>query len=96
MVNDILIDSGFDLAVVGGDLVVGQADGQHINLILQTGKGEWPEAVWLGVGLADGLLDEGELGELRGELSRQLSLDGGTLRRFENVEGQIKVVGDYL
>jgi hypothetical protein len=50
--NDLLLDATYDLAIgPGGDLLVGESDAQHLDLLLQTFPGEWRADPLVGIGL---------------------------------------------
>lgn len=49
---DLLLDDGYDLAIgPDGDLLVGESDAQHLDLLLQTSAGDWRADPLVGIGL---------------------------------------------
>jgi hypothetical protein len=73
--NDILLETFFDLLIRSGDFVIGESTRQHQQLLLLTEKGEWKEDPRVSVGSQNWLLDE-RSGEYRSEVKRQFERDG--------------------
>lgn len=48
-VNDILIDSNYELIFKDGDLFIDKSDKQHCSFVIKSAKGEWKESALLGV-----------------------------------------------
>lgn len=83
MPNDVLLDTDFDLRIVDGDLVVGEASRQHQQLLLLIEKGELREFPTRGIGLMGWTLDDNP-GDLNGEIKRQYEADGMTVRQVKS------------
>ncbi len=77
--SDILLDENYDLAISGGDFVVGESDDQHIALLLLTAQGEWRQSPLTGVNLLryqSGPMDTAGRAALQRERAIQLERDG--------------------
>jgi hypothetical protein len=80
--NDFLLDADYNLQIEDGDFVMGAADLQHVQLLIDTHKGEWKQYPLTGFGkerLINGVVD----GAIRREIQQQLEADGWRLRRFD-------------
>ena len=74
--QDFLLDAGGDLLVQGGDLLIGASGTQEIRALLASYRGNWRQTPYVGVGIADELLDDGNLTALQQDIISQLTLDG--------------------
>jgi hypothetical protein len=92
--TDILLDGSFDLAFADGDLSVGESTLQHQQLLLLSAKGEWREFPTRGVNLRSWLLNE-QAGNLNGEIKREFTADGMTVKSVNARGGKINVVAAY-
>lgn len=86
--NDFLLDNDFDLKFINGDLVLGDAEKQHQQLLLLTTKGEIREFPVRGVGLRNWLLED-NAGSINGAIKREFEADGMTVE-------SIRTIGDKL
>lgn len=73
--NDILIDTGNDLDIQGGDLVLGESTLQNQQLLLACNKGDFKENPTVCVGVAAWLKDDDQDGML-GEIKKEFEKDG--------------------
>jgi hypothetical protein len=94
--NDFLLDTDLNMVVANGDLAVGVANEQHMELLLVTQKGAWKENPLVGVGLDNYLLDNDVSGMLA-EVRAQWQNDGVILERlfFDEVNKKIEFDGNY-
>lgn len=79
IVNDILLDDDFDLLIKNGDLVIGDADEQHLQLIVLLEPGQIRYSPLTGIGISKKLLSPLTLSkqdQIRREAYLQLELDG--------------------
>lgn len=78
--TDLLLDDSGDLAIsAAGDLLAGESDQQHVELLLRTSQGEWRQSPLVGIGLVRYLLAPyGSLqaAALSREVAVQLEQDG--------------------
>jgi hypothetical protein len=87
--TDILLDADYDLAIERGDLVAGESDAQHLELLLQTNQGEWRQDPLVGVGLGRYLSSPygpQQAAELTRTLSIQLERDGYSILELDLAE----------
>lgn len=87
--QDFLLDENWDLLIENGDLIIGNANQQHIALIVVTGPGHWKENPFLGFNAA---LYEGSNTnptEMRTNLSEQLQSDNNVLNQLTVSNGFI-------
>ncbi len=84
LATDLLLDDTYDLALSPtGDLAGGEADDQHVALLLLTNQGDWRADPLVGIGLRrhqSGPLGQAEQAQLQRELSVQLQRDGYQVR----------------
>lgn len=82
MPNDILLDDDFDLLLLNGDMVIGEATRQHQALLLLTSPGELREFPMRGVGLQHWLLDDTAKGDVTRRIKQEFEADGMTVVRI--------------
>ena len=73
--TDILLTDGYAFETENGDFKTGDAQAQHIRLLLDTAKGDWAQSPLTGVALVkwlNGRLD----GRLEREIQLQMEADG--------------------
>ncbi len=83
MRKDLLLDDDFDLLISNGDLVVGESDTQHKQLILMSAPGEWRQHPLLGCNLKLWLnapLDSERIVKMKSTINKQLESDGYVLK----------------
>lgn len=79
MTTDLLLTADYDLAFAGGDLAVGESDGQHLGLLMLSSPGEWRTNPLVGIGLRryqNAPLGPAQVAELQREVTIQLVRDG--------------------
>lgn len=79
IVNDILLDDDFDLRWENGDFVIGDADEQHLQLIMLLEKGQIAYKPLIGLGISKQLnspLSTAQKDKVRRETFIQLEMDG--------------------
>lgn len=86
--QDLLIDEDFNLALSGGDLVIGNSDVQHKELLLICTKGAFKENPAACVGLWSYLESE-DPAELIAEVKTQFKGDGMEVKRVEIIDGKL-------
>lgn len=81
--TDFLLDSATgDLMVRNGDLVVGESDGQHLDLMIIGPRGSWKDDIMKGVGIGKYVNAQNvakNRDKVNGEIRLQLELDGWNL-----------------
>lgn len=76
---DVLLDTGLDLAIEGGDFVVGDAEEQHQQLILIANKGSFRQSPLTGVNIAEYIktgFTQVQIDALRQKIRLQFQYDG--------------------
>ena len=78
--QDLLIDTNYDLIVLNGDLSFGESTRQEIDLICATNKRDWGQDPSIGLGFVNYINapDTGNSRDLQVELRKQLGADGLT------------------
>lgn len=92
--NDILLDSGFDLMIGNGDLATGNSDLQHQQLLLACNKGDFKENPAVCVGAAGWLKDEDESG-LLAEVKKEFEKDGLEVKEVIMTDGKLNIDANY-
>ncbi len=92
--TDILIDATGDLAISGGDLVVGDSLNQRVALLLSLNKGEMKQHPLTGVGIDDMLLNE-TTAAVKNEIRQQLKRDGLRLKKIIVENDKLYIDADY-
>lgn len=80
--QDFLLADDGDLRFADGDLVIGASGTQEIRAILVSYRGNWLRTPFVGVGISDELLNDGNLAALQQDIISQLTLDGFTNARI--------------
>lgn len=75
MRNDILLDADNDFVITENDVTLGESDGQHGRLIIDTQKGDWTQFPQTGVGIVQYLKGAFD-GEARRNVRLQMQGDG--------------------
>jgi hypothetical protein len=86
--TDILLDENYEILFENGDFKVGDSEGQHIKLLLDTFKGDWTQNPTTGIGLIrwkNGRMDA----RFERECQLQFTADGLT-------DLKIKVINDTI
>lgn len=95
MTQDILLDNTHELLITNGDLVLGESDQQHIDLLLLTEKGEWKQSALTGIGIrryAKTRFGLKERTELAKTINLQLEYDGYANKKAQiNENGKITI-----
>ncbi|MEH0154683.1 hypothetical protein V6R21_19070 [Limibacter armeniacum] len=73
--KDILLDEDHNPQIINGDFVVGESDEQHIELLMQSAKGDWRESPVLGVEAINHREGNSKI-SLKRDIERNLELDG--------------------
>lgn len=73
--DDFILEDSGDLLIRNGDFVIGNADGQHENDILQTVPGEYKINPQVGCDLGRFLKSNTSESEIKNVVKRQLELD---------------------
>ncbi len=93
MMIDILLED-FDLKIVDGDFVLGDATSQHQEHILLARKGNYKQYPEVGCDLANWLLDDQSPEDLAREIRAQFIADGQTVRSI-SVTDKISIDASY-
>jgi hypothetical protein len=94
-VSDLLLDENLDLAIKGGDVVLGESTLQHQVLLLLSNKGEWRESPVVGVGLNNHLLNELPDDELRQVIRKEFERDGLQVGTIDLIDGLPRIEASY-
>jgi hypothetical protein len=92
--RDFLIDVDFDLLLSSGDLVIGQSDLQHQELLLLIEKGTNKEFPTRGVGIQTQILDE-KAEVLKSRIKREFELDGMKVKKIKITNGEFQLEAHY-
>lgn len=92
--QDLLIDDGFELKLSGGDLVIGNSDVQHKELLLVCTKGSFKENPAACVGLW-GYLEAEDPAEMIAEVKTQFKGDGMEVKRVDIIDGKLLLEAEY-
>ena len=76
MAADILLDASGDLAIINGDLVIGESDSQNIIDIIESFAGAWKQFPQVGVGVITFLNSINGAAALEAAIKTQLTADG--------------------
>lgn len=87
--EDLILDSNFDLEIKDGDLVIGKSDAQHLALLLESNQGEWKHNFLFGINLREELLNDSNITSIRHKIERQVKDDGGTVNKLEFVKSNL-------
>lgn len=87
---DILVDDTNDLAIVNGDLLVGDATVQHIRHIVVAAPGEYKYAPLLGCAASENLNGKVD-GSFRRTVRLQLESDGFRVRDIRSTTSTLAV-----
>lgn len=73
--KDLLLNDSFDLLVKNGDLVIGDSNVQHQNILLLSQPGSFKENPDIGVGIENYLMDDDSAG-LKDKVREEFTKDG--------------------
>ena len=93
-VYDILLDDSDDVAIAGGDFVMGESTAQHQKRLVLDNAGEYKEHPTVGVGAFD-WLDADSIDDLAAEIARQFAVDGMTVTSVKLVNGVIETDANF-
>ncbi len=94
--QDILLDENYDLSITPtGDFAVGFSDEQHIDLILESGKGDWRQNPQVGVNIRQLLAEDQTPTFLKHEIQKQLEVDGARVERIDFLNGKLQIKAKY-
>lgn len=82
-VQDFLNDDNGDLKIAGGDFLVGDSDGQHIEDIFQSFVGWWKQSPQVGIGISLYLNTSGTQQALEQSIKLQLQADGYSINSLK-------------
>ncbi len=93
--KDLLLNEAGDLSIINGDLVIGDSDEQHREIILITQPGSFKESPDVGVGLENFLNDASD--ELAQTVKEQFAKDGNKNIdvSYDNLTGQLNYNAEY-
>ena len=93
---DLVLDASDDLAVVGGDFVLGECTLQNQRLLVLTEKGDWKSDPSLGVG-AMSFLENDHAQDLARAISKEFAKDGMRVQRVVVLpDGKIQSNAEYI
>lgn len=93
--NDILLDINYDLQIENGDLVTGNSDEQHQQLLLVCNKGDFKENPTICVGVERWLKDEDDVSGLLGEIKSEFEKDGMKVNSVLLTDGKLDIDASY-
>ncbi|MDJ0363565.1 hypothetical protein QMK33_00255 [Hymenobacter sp. H14-R3] len=94
-VFDLLLNADLDLAIEGGDLVIGESTEQHQQLLMLTEKGEWRERPFVGAGINTMLLDDAPAAAIIQAIQSQMELDGQVVTHLALIDDRVELIGYY-
>jgi hypothetical protein len=95
MRQDFLLDADGDIKIVNGDLIIGESDQQHVELLLSTSPNDWKENPVTGAAMIKSL--GGNLsGFAKRNVAVQLEADGYAVNSIEENENGINVTARIL
>lgn len=86
--QDLLFDTDFEMQITNGDLVIGNSDLQHKEMLLICSKGAFKEHPAACVGLWS-YLEAEDPAELIAEVKTQFKGDGMEVKRVEIIDGKL-------
>lgn len=86
--DDFILDENGDILVRDGDFVVGNANDQHMNDIIQTVPGEWKESPFVGCDLYRFVSANVTTSEVVAVVKKQLELDTFTVNNIDVILGE--------
>jgi len=92
--NDLILDSNYDISISQGDLVVSTSDSQHQACLLLSDKNSLKEFPLRGVGILNFINDDNSDAFLR-ETRMEFIADGMNIKRLSANNGKIKVEAEY-
>jgi hypothetical protein len=95
-VFDLLLNADLDLAIEGGDFVIGESTKQHQQLLLLSEQGDWRENPAVGVGIRSMMLDDAPAVGIVATIQDQLDSDGQDIAELTiSAEGQVYLLASY-
>lgn len=82
LVQDIILDSSYDLEIINGDFVIAPSDPQHINLLFNSTVGSWKQYPLVGIGIKLFSASSGQADTLKRLIQVQLQTDGYKISRL--------------
>lgn len=93
--NDLLLNTDFDILIQDGDFKAGESSQQHQALLILIEKGELREFPTRGVGAQSWLLDDSAFGDFNAEVKRQFELDGMKVLSLKGRNENLKIEAYY-
>lgn len=93
--NDLILDTDYDLKIANGDLVAGESTQQHQALLILIEKGELREFPTRGVGVQSWIIDDVNFGDLNAEVKRQFELDGMKVLSLKGKNANLQIEAYY-
>lgn len=94
--QDILLDTDYDLQIANGDLVIGASELQHQELLLVLPRASLKEFPNATVGIED-FLNENNIEDMCGEIRRCFTNDGMSVKsiNYDEQTGDLNYDADY-
>jgi hypothetical protein len=90
--NDILLNSDFDMATAGGDFAVGESKAQNLALLLKANPGEFRQWPTMGIGLVNHI-NSSDLSGLKNDFESQANqIEGMDATLNIGSDGSVSVV----
>jgi len=97
--HDILLDENGDLVVKNGDLLIGNSALQHLDLLLQSNKGDWKEYPLVGVDLNKSINSTMSLQNtdaITKQIKLQMEMDGFTGVKINGTIKDIEIFANEI
>jgi hypothetical protein len=97
--QDILLDETGDLAIDNGDLLIGNSAVQHLDLLLQSNKGDWKENPLVGIDLIKKLnssINKQNADGLKKQIKLQMEMDGFTGIKINGTIEDIEIIANEI
>jgi hypothetical protein len=86
---DLLLNENFEILILGGDFVSGEATDQHKKILLLVNPGELKHSPMVGVGISQALKDEDGLSSLLSVVKAEFEKDGMKVQGLGIENGRI-------
>jgi hypothetical protein len=95
-VFDFKVAEDGDLAIINGDIDLGESTLQHQHNLLLSEKGEYKQYPTVGVGIINYLSDDADANDLQTAIQRELEADGVDISLLKiNGFNNIQIEGNY-
>lgn len=94
--KDFSLNENNDIKIANGDVVIGDSDNQHVQLLAATSAGQWKQSPSAGMGLNRFLLGEStDVTKMLHIVDVQLKADGVASKTVRFTNGQLQIDAKY-